>query len=70
LKSNRKPNEDEVPFLESYECNAENGIKSEPNTQKIENGDVLLDTKAIVIPGVFCLRCHGDSVKEIDSKPL
>jgi hypothetical protein len=65
-----KPNKDEVPLLEAYEYNAENGIKSEPNIQKIENGDVLLYTKAIVIPGVFCLIFQGDSVKEIDSKTL
>ncbi|MFT4856310.1 MAG: hypothetical protein ACI9UV_000283 [Algoriphagus sp.] len=65
-----KPNQDEVPLLEAYEYNAEDGIKSEPNIQKIENGDTLSYTKAIVIPGVFCLRCHGDPVKEIDSKTL
>ncbi len=65
-----KPNVDEVPLLEAYEYNAENGINSEPNIQKIENGDVLLYTKAIVIPGGFCLSCHGDPAKEIDSKTL
>lgn len=65
-----QPNEDEQPLLEAYEYNAENGIKSEPSIQKIENGDVLLYTKAIVIPGAFCLSCHGDPSKEIDSKTL
>jgi hypothetical protein len=65
-----KPNVDEAPLLEAYEYNAENGINSEPNIQKIENGDVLLYTKAIVIPGGFCLSCHGDPAKEIDSKTL
>jgi hypothetical protein len=65
-----KPNEDEAPILEAYEYNAENGINSEPNIQKIENGDLLLYTKAIVIPGGFCLSCHGDPAREIDSKTL
>lgn len=65
-----QPNEDEQPLLEAYEYNAENGIKSEPSIQKVENGDVLLYTKAIVIPGAFCLSCHGDPSKEIDSKTL
>jgi hypothetical protein len=65
-----QPTEDELPLLEAYEYNAENGIKSEPNIQKIENGDILLYTKAIVIPGAFCLSCHGDPSKEIDSNTL
>jgi len=65
-----KPTEDELPLLEAYEYNADNGLKSEPNIQKIENGDVLLYTKAIVIPGAFCLSCHGDPSNEIDSKTL
>jgi hypothetical protein len=65
-----QPNEDERQLLEAYEYNAENGIKSEPSIQKVENGDVLLYTKAIVIPGAFCLSCHGDPSKEIDSKTL
>jgi hypothetical protein len=65
-----QPNEDEQQLLEAYEYNAENGIKSEPSIQKVENGDVLLYTKAIVIPGAFCLSCHGDPSKEIDSKTL
>jgi hypothetical protein len=65
-----KPTEYELPLLEAYEYNAENGIKSDPSIQKIENGDVLLFTKAIIIPGGFCLSCHGDPSQDIDAKTL
>jgi hypothetical protein len=61
-----QPDADESKILDAYEYNAENGIKSEPNIQKIEGGETYLYTKAIIIPGGFCLSCHGDSNKEID----
>lgn len=65
-----KPNEDEVSLLEAYEYNAENGIASEPNLQKIENGNAYLYTKAIVIPNGFCLSCHGNPGAELEQKTL
>lgn len=55
----------EASILEAYAYNSENGIKNEPNLQKINNGEVLLYTKAIVIPNEFCLNCHGDVDKDI-----
>lgn len=65
-----KPNEDEKPLLEAYEYNAENGIKSEPNLQKIDNGEAYLYTKSIMIPSGFCLSCHGDPSSDLDPKTL
>jgi hypothetical protein len=65
-----QPDADEAKILDAYEYNAENGIKNDPNIQKIEGGEVYLYTKAIVIPGAFCLSCHGDPDKEIDAKTL
>jgi hypothetical protein len=65
-----KPTEYELPLLEAYEYNAENGIKSDPSIQKIENGDVLLFTKAIFIPEGFCLSFQGDPSQSIDAKTL
>lgn len=65
-----QPDEDEAKILDAYEYNAENGIKNDPNIQKIEGGEVYLYTKAIIIPGAFCLSCHGDPDKDIDAKTL
>lgn len=65
-----QPTEDEKPLLDAYEYNAENGTKSDPNIQKFENGELYLYTKAIVIPGAFCLSCHGDPGKDIDEATL
>ncbi|MEB2774738.1 DUF3365 domain-containing protein [Algoriphagus sp. D3-2-R+10] len=63
---NNLPTEDESPILDAYQYNVENGIESEPNIQKIEGGEVLLYTKAIVISSEFCLACHGDPGNDID----
>lgn len=65
-----QPTEEEKTILDAYEYNAENGSKSDPNIQKFENGEVYLYTKAIVIPGGFCLSCHGESGKEINDETL
>jgi len=65
-----KPTEYELPLLDAYKYNAENGIKSDPSIQKIENGDVLLFTKAIVTPEGFCLSFYGDPSQDIDAKTL
>ncbi|MDI1323910.1 MAG: DUF3365 domain-containing protein [Algoriphagus sp.] len=65
-----QPDVDEAKILDAYEYNAENGLKNDPNIQKIEGGEVYLYTKAIVIPGAFCLSCHGDPDKDIDTKTL
>jgi hypothetical protein len=62
------PSEEEKPILEAYEYNAENGIKSDPNIQKFEKGEVFLYTKPIVIPSGMCLSCHGESGKEINKE--
>lgn len=61
-----QPTEEEQAILEAYEFNAESGLKSEPNIQKLQNGDVLLYTKPIVIPSGLCLSCHGNPGKEIN----
>ncbi|MGY6558735.1 MAG: Tll0287-like domain-containing protein [Nitritalea sp.] len=64
------PREEEEPFLDMYAYNVENGLKSEPNVQKIEGGEVLLFTRAITIPGEFCLACHGKEGSEIAAETL
>lgn len=64
------PDEDEAKILEAYEYNSENKLKSDPNIQKIQEGEVYLYTKAIIIPGGLCLSCHGDPEKDIDAKTL
>jgi hypothetical protein len=65
-----QPQEDEKSLLEAYEYNAENGSKSDPNIQKFDNGEMYLYTKAIVIPGDFCLSCHGKAGKDINDETL
>lgn len=65
---NDLPDEEEFPILDAYTYNSENGIQNEPNIQKIQNAEVLLYTRAIVIQDGFCLACHGDPETEI-SKP-
>ncbi|WP_111669184.1 Tll0287-like domain-containing protein [Algoriphagus litoralis] len=65
-----QPTDEEKPILEAYEFNAENGNKSDPNIQKVENGEVFLYTKPIVIPGGMCLSCHGDPKSEINEATL
>ncbi len=65
-----RPTAVELSLLEAYEYNAENGIESEPNIQKTENGEVLLYTKAIKIEREFCLNCHGDPAKNIEAATL
>lgn len=64
------PTDEERPILEAYEYNAENGIKSDPNIQKFENGEVFLYTKPITIPNGMCLSCHGEPRKEINKETL
>ncbi|WP_339697783.1 DUF3365 domain-containing protein [Algoriphagus aquimarinus] len=64
------PIKEEFPILDAYQYNAENGIENKPNIQTIEGGDVLLYTKAIVISTEFCLSCHGDPQKDIETGVL
>jgi hypothetical protein len=64
------PDQDEFPLLDAYEYNSENKIKSDPSIQKIQNGEVLLYTRPIVIANGMCLSCHGEPGKDIDSKTL
>lgn len=65
-----QPTEEEKTILDAYEYNAESGNKSDPNIQKFENGEVYLYTKAIIIPGGFCLSCHGAPGIEINDETL
>lgn len=65
-----KPSEYEAAILDAYAYNAENNIKNEPNIQKLENGTVLLYTKAIQIPNSLCLNCHGEVGKDISEETL
>jgi len=57
----------EIELLDAYKYNAENDIANRPNIQKIEDGKVLLYTKAIVIKDKFCLSCHG--IPKVDIQP-
>jgi hypothetical protein len=59
------PNAQELPLLDAYAYNAENNILADPSIQKIENGEVLLYTKPIVMGNALCLSCHGDPKKDI-----
>ena len=68
--SNDKPDEMEERILETYEYDVENQIKPTPNIQAINGGDVLLYSKAIVIPGGLCLNCHGNSKNDIKAETL
>jgi uncharacterized protein YqeY len=65
-----KPDQEESGILEAYEYNSEQGKTSDPNIQKINGGEVFLYTKAIVIPGGFCLSCHGEPGKDVSSETL
>ncbi len=67
---NDKPDEVEDPLLDMYQYNSENDFTNENNIQKINNGDVLLFTKAIKIPSALCLNCHGEPGKDIDDTTL
>ena len=60
-----QPDQDEGPILDAYQYNVENQLPSEPNIQKLQNGDILLYTRAILIPNALCLNCHGAKGKEI-----
>lgn len=68
--SKNLPDEEELPILDAYQYNTENGIENEPNIQKINGGEVLLYTKAIVISSEFCLSCHGDPAHDIKEEVL
>lgn len=59
------PKDMEKTLLDAYAYNSENEIENRPNIQKTEDGEVLLYTKAITIPGGLCLNCHGEPGKEV-----
>jgi hypothetical protein len=65
-----RPNKNEEPVLEAYEYNEKKGIRSEPNIQKVTEGNLLLFTNAITIPGALCLNCHGEPGKDINEETL
>ncbi|MDN3689767.1 Tll0287-like domain-containing protein [Cyclobacterium jeungdonense] len=65
-----QPNELEKTLLDAYQYNVENDINSRSNIQKAEDGEVLLFTKAITIPGGLCLNCHGEPGKDISEATL
>lgn len=64
------PSGEELPILDAYAYNFENGLENEPNIQQLQNGETLLYTKAIVIQEEFCLNCHGTAQKEIKEETL
>lgn len=68
--SNNFPDSQEAPILDAYEYNSENGLESEPNIQKIENGEIFLYTKAIIFPGGLCMNCHGEPGSQISDPVL
>ena len=59
------PDAAETPLLDAYAYNVENNISSDPSIQKLEQGEVFLYTKPIVISNAMCLSCHGDPKKDI-----
>jgi len=63
--SQNKPDTQELPLLDAYAYNAENDISSDPSIQKLQNGEVLLYTKPILLANAMCLSCHGDPKKDI-----
>ena len=64
------PSDVEKNLLEAYAYNVENNLENKPNIQKIDEGETLLFTKAIVIPNGMCLNCHGEAGKEIAEETL
>ena len=60
-----KPDTQELPLLDAYAYNAEEGIPSESSIQKLDKGEVLLYTKPIVLAQGMCLSCHGSIDKDI-----
>lgn len=65
-----QPDEMEEMLLQAYAYNEENEIENKPNVQEMEEGGVLLYTKAIKIPGGICLNCHGEPGKDIAEETL
>ena len=65
-----KPLDYEEGILDTYVYNGENDIANEPNIQKIEGGEILLFTKAIMIPNALCLNCHGQAGSEISPETM
>jgi hypothetical protein len=59
------PNADEIPLLDAYSYNAENNILADPSIQKLQQGEVFLYTKPIMLSNAMCLSCHGDPKKDI-----
>ncbi len=68
-EKNRNPKnslqDQEKPLFDAYAYNTEEGITNAPNIQKMDDGETLLFTKAIVIPGGLCLNCHGTAGEEL-----
>ena len=62
--------EEERMLLEAYAYNEQNGITHEPNLQKIEDGSVLLFTKAITVTDGLCLNYKGEAGEDIDEQTL
>ncbi|WP_009033076.1 Tll0287-like domain-containing protein [Indibacter alkaliphilus] len=65
-----KPRAYEEGILDTYVYNMENDLDSEPSVQKLENGEVLLYSKAIKIPSALCLNCHGQPGEEISPETM
>ncbi|MBD8488620.1 DUF3365 domain-containing protein [Echinicola sp. CAU 1574] len=65
-----QPTADEEQLLLAYEYNEEHDIKSKANVQEVQNGEQLLYTKAIKIPGALCLQCHGEPKADISEETL
>jgi hypothetical protein len=64
------PNGKEGELLDAYAYNTKNGLDNHPNIQRMQDGQVLLYTKAITIPNGLCLNCHGEPGKEISKQTL
>lgn len=67
---NNAPTEEEAMILEAYAYNSEQGLESDPNIQKLEDGEVFLYTKAIIFPGGLCNNCHGKPEVDISKSTL
>jgi hypothetical protein len=65
-----QPTSEEETILEAYQYSTDQGLESGANIQKVQDGEVYLFTKAIVIPNALCLNCHGQPGEDISPETM
>jgi hypothetical protein len=65
-----QPTSEEGAILEAYEYSIDQEMESGANIQKVQDGEVYLFTKAIIIPNALCLNCHGQPGEEINPETM